>query len=248
MGRFARADALRIRAASLRARTRQTAGSDVRRSRHRELRHRRRDPLRRGNVRASRRTFGATRTGSSPRSGSCKGERGPLRLLTRQSGKARPRVLLAPRARALLASQRAAPQSVPDPALLIGDEADSQPPPDGREAQPVGRKALVAHAPIAREARPVLRRPPAPRRCPRWASVQVANALTGGERTGACAPPAVSAFNCPRRERLRPRLRRGLGRRLSGRRLPSVQAGGDPVRWTHPYRHLLGDGSVVCRP
>ena len=39
----------------------------------------------------------------------------------------------APRARALLASQRAAPQLVPDPALLIGDEADAQPPLVGQE-------------------------------------------------------------------------------------------------------------------
>ena len=43
----------------------------------------------------------------------------------------------APRARALLASQRAAPQLVPDPALLIGDEAVPRLPWTGGNVQPV---------------------------------------------------------------------------------------------------------------
>jgi hypothetical protein len=108
---------------------------------HRGLRHRRRDPLRRGESERFARHFGATRTGHLHEAARTRTTR-PLRLLTRQSGKARPRVLLAPRARALLASQRAAPQSVPDPAMLIGDQADGQPPPDGREGTPLKRNPV----------------------------------------------------------------------------------------------------------
>jgi len=57
--------------------------------------------------------------------------RAARRLRTSQGGHV-PGSYSAPRARALLASQRAVPQLVPDPALLIGDEFVARPPLDGR--------------------------------------------------------------------------------------------------------------------